>query len=451
MRCPMTNMKSLAISRRSFLARTGGIAAGLAAFPLAVRASALGKAGRAAAGDRIGVGCIGVGPQGNGVMGGFLGESDCQVIAVCDVKTDARENTKQRVNQHYQSAGCSAFNDFRDLLELDGIDCVSIATCDHWHVLTSLHAAKAGKDVYCEKPMSPSLAECWALREAMHRYGRIFQFGTQQRSDPKFRIACELARSEKIGKLHTINVWSPGSAAGGTFEREPVPAGIDYEMWLGPAPFVPYTKDRCSNRLWWYIADYALGFIAGWGIHPIDIAVWGAGDKIDVPVEIEGKGDFPTEGVCNTAMNWGVTMKYRNGLTINFAGDPRPEEWSKRYQHTESHGTAFEGTDGWVHVHRGIINSNPPSLVNATIGPNDVHLHRSPGSHQRDFLDSVRSRADTACPIDESVRSETLCQISDIAIRIGRKLTWDPKAERFVDDDEANRMLSRTMRSPWRL
>jgi predicted dehydrogenase len=304
--------------------------------------------------------------------------------------------------------------------------------------------------VYLEKPMGLTLTECWALRKACHRHKRIFQFGTQQRSDRKFRHACEIARNQRIGKLHTINVWSPGSNRGGPLEQVPVPKWLDYEFWLGPAPFKPYTKDRCSNRWWWFISDYALGFIAGWGIHPVDIAVWGGGDLLNSKVTIEGTGDFPKEGLCDTAMNWRITLKYASGITLNFAGHPRPDEWTKRYGKTQSHGTAFEGSEGWVHVNRGVVNTGPEEIVNAEPGAKDVRLYESNG-HQRNFLDCVKSRKETVCPIDESVRSETICQISDIAIRLKRKLVWDPKKERFENDDEANRRLTRAMRSPWHL
>ncbi len=438
------------MSRRGFFVGAASAACGLVALPRPVRAAALGLGGRAAPSETITVGAIGVGPRGNAVLGGFLREADCRVLAVCDVKKWAREKTCRRVNQHYRAAVCREYNDFRDLLDRKDIDAVLSATCDHWHVLTALAAVRAGKDVYLEKPMGLSLQECWTLQEACHRYGRVFQFGTQQRSDAKFRLACELVRNKKIGKLHTINVWSPGSASGGSFERVPVPEGLDYDMWLGPAPYTPYTKGRCSNRLWWFISDYALGFIAGWGIHPVDIAVWGAADLIDCPVEIEGTGVFPREGVADTAMNWRITLKYESGIRLNFAGSPRPQEWTQRYQRTTSHGTAFEGAEGWVHVNRGVVNSSPPSLVKTTFGPGDVRLYRSPG-HVRNFLDCIKSRKRAVAHIDDAVRSETICHISNIAILLGRKLRWDPAARRFTNDSEANHLLTRAMREPWHL
>lgn len=442
--------KARGIRRRIFLGGAIGAGAGLLGFPPVVSRQALGSAARPAPSDLIAVGCIGVGPRGRDVMEGFLAHKDARIVAVCDVKAWVRDEAARHVDRRYKSAGCAAYNDFRELLDRPDIDAVSSATCDHWHVLTALAAARSGKDVYLEKPMGLCMAECIALRRAIHRYGRVFQFGTQQRSYGHFRRACELALNGRVGKVHTINVWSPGSSCGGSFEVEPVPKGLDYEMWLGPAPYVPYTKDRCSNSLWWFISDYALGFIAGWGIHPMDIAAWGAGADFDAPVSVEGWGEFPAEGVADTAVNWFITYKFANGLTMCFAGDPRPAEWAARYPTSTSHGTAFEGTDGWVHVHRGAFDSSPADIVKADRAPEKIKLYES-SSHVGNFVECVRTRRKTVCDIDTAVRSETFCQIGEIAIRLGRKVVWDPAVERFVDDESANRMLSRGMRSPWKL
>lgn len=443
-------MKPREINRRQFLRRTTGVAVGAISYPYVVSSSALGKAGSVAASNRITVGCVGVGPRGTAVMRNFLGQEDARVVAVCDVKSHVRQAARNIVNEHYQSDGCAAYNDFRELIGRDDIDVVLAATPDHWHVLVALAAVKAGKDVYLEKPMGLSLEQDQALRAAVHRYGRVFQFGTQQRSSRDFRFACELALNGRLGKLHTINVWSPGSGQGGSPKPVPVPEWLDYDMWLGPAPYKPYTKDRCSNKLWWFISDYAIGFIAGWGIHPVDIALWGGGDKLAGPLEIEGKGVWPTEGVCDTAMNWNVTLKYAGGVTMNFTGSPFPEEWRKRYGRTGSHGTAFEGTEGWVHVDRSGINAYPKKLLDTKFGPNEIHLYNS-SNHVRNLLDCVKSRAKTVCPIDEAVQGDIICHISDIAIRLEQKLKWDPKKELFINNDAANRRLSRPMQNLWTL
>jgi predicted dehydrogenase len=463
-----TNMKNLPSTRRQFLKQTTGLALCAVGIPSIVPASALGRAGTVAPSNRIVVGCIGVGPQGQGDMSGFLNQKDAQVVAVCDVKTEQLELARNAVNKRYQNNDCATYGDFRELVARKDIDACLIATPDHWHVLVAQAAARNGKDVYVEKPMGLSLGEDWALRKDVHRYKRIFQFGTQQRSGRLFRTACELVRNGRIGKLKHINVWAPGSAPGGSTNVVPVPAGLNYDMWLGPAPFRPHTQDLCSadgaKKTWWFISDFALGFVAGWGIHPIDIAVWGA-DLFSGPIEVEGRGTFHCEGACNTATVWNIDLKFASGVTMKFVGVPnggnqdkptsdtwpQEAEWKQRYRRISSHGTAFEGTDGWVHIDRGGINLQPENLIDENPDNFKVQLVRSP-DHVRNFLDSVKSRADTVCPIDESVRSDSLCHISEIAMRLNRKVVWDPKKEHFIDDEEANlRLRSRKMRSPWHL
>ena len=267
-------------------------------------------------------------------------------------------------------------------------------------------------------------------------------------------------RNGRIGRLHTINVWSPGSRSGGSLEPAAVPAGLDYDLWLGPAPFTPYTKHRCTNgfrrgdpsKIWPFISDYCLGWVAGWGVHPLDVALWGAGEKLDPrgPIEIQGKGTFPAAGACDTATNWSLTIRYAGGITMNFTGQPAPAAWRKRYGRTGPHGTVFEGSEGWVHVDRAGINAHPKALLKSTIAPDEVRLYRS-RNHVRNFLDCVKTRARTICPIDAALAVDTLCQLSAIAIRLARKLTWSAKDQRFINDDTANRLLRRAMRSPWHL
>jgi GFO/IDH/MocA oxidoreductase family protein len=277
-----------------------------------------------------------------------------------------------------------------------------------------------------------------------------------------------LVRNGRIGKLKHINVWAPGSSPGGSTSQTPVPPGLNYDIWLGPAPYKPHTQDLCSadgaKKTWWFKTDYALGFIAGWGIHPIDIAVWGA-DLFNSPIEIEGRGTFYCEGACDTATVWNIDLKFGDDITMKYVGVPnggnqgRPTadtwpqeaEWKTRYRRISSHGTAFEGSDGWVHIDREGINLQPENLIDQNPDAFKVHLTKSP-DHVRNFLDSIKTRADTVCPIDESVRSDSLCHISEIAIRLNRKVVWDPKKERFIGDEQANlRLPARKMRTPWHL
>ena len=445
--------KNKNIDRRKFIKTASAMAAGAIGFPYIVSASALGKAGTVAPSNRIVMGAIGVGEQGNGVLGNFLNQSDAQVVTVCDVDKGRRDRTVQHVDKHYQKKGCAAYNDFRELLARDDIDAVLIATPDHWHVLHSLEAARAGKDMYMEKPLGLNVTEGQILQAAVNRYGTVFQFGTQQRSSMQFRRACELVRNGRIGKLHTINVWAPPSVAGGSTKPAPVPDGLDYDMWIGPAPFREYTHDRCASewekKFWWFNSDYCLGWISGWGIHPVDIALWGAASLLAGPIEVEGTGLFPNEGLCDTATYWNVKLNYASGVTMNFLSDPPPKEWSNRYTKIIDHGTAFEGTEGWVHVNRSEMNVSDES-IKPLDSNNDIKLYEST-NHARNFLDCVKSRAKPVCPVEEAHQADVVCHISDIAVRLRRKLKWDMKKEVFIDDDSANRMLSRSMRSPWTL
>jgi predicted dehydrogenase len=443
-------MRRTPLTRRSFLRRSASALTGAIAAPLVVPSSILGTEERAAPSERIAVGWIGTGHRGSAVIEEFLGQREVQVVAACDVKRDALEAARKRVETRSGARSCTAYRDFRELVARTDIDLVLVTSTDHWHVLHSLAAVRSGKDVYMEKPMGLCLAECFALRQAVKKHRRVFQFGTQQRSDARFRLACELVRNGKIGALRSINVWSPGSASGGPTNVVPVPETLDYDLWLGQAPFKPYTQDRCSNAWWWFISDYALGFIAGWGIHPIDIAAWGAGDNLRGSITVDGKGDFPAPGLCDTATSWRLQLRCEGGLTIHFAGDPRPEEWTKRYPGTQSHGTAFEGDEGWVHVNRAVVNSHPASLVAAGL-PATAGRPPENAGHVRNFLDCVKSRRPAVCDIDEAVRSESLVQISEIAIRLGRAVRWDPKSETFPGDEAANARLRRPMRSPWTL
>ncbi len=462
-------MKTHSLTRRHFLEQTGGLALAAAAFPSFVPASALGREGNTAPSERVVVAAIGVGPQGLGDMGNFLAQADAQVVAVCDTKADQLEQARQAVNGHYQNQDCAAVGDLLEVTARKDINACLIATPNHWHVLAALEAVRAGKDVYVEKPLGLSLTEDWTLRQEVHRCGRVFQFGTQQRSSRLFRLACELVRNGRIGKLKHINVWAPGSAPGGSTQVVPVPKGLNYDRWLGPAPFRPHTQDLCTadgvKKTWWFISDFALGFIAGWGIHPIDIALWGGGDLLNGPVEIQGRGTFHAEGACDTATVWNVGMKFASGVTLQYVGVPnggnadRPtpdpwfqaDEWRQRYHRISSHGTAFEGAEGWVHVDREGIHLQPESLIDEKEEAFATQLKKS-SNHVRDFLDCVKSRAQTICPIDESVRGNALCHLSDIAIRLNRKVVWDLSKECFLEDEEANlRLRARKMRPPWHL
>lgn len=457
------------VTRRDFLGHTATLAA-LAAFPTIIPATALGRNGKVAPSNRITLAGIGTGERGLGVLQGFLSKPDCQVVAVCDVKSGQRDKARKAVNAHYKTEDCRGYPDFRDLLARKDIDACLVASPDHWHALHAVAAVNSGKDVYVEKPLALSMEERAALRKALQRRERVFQFGTQQRSGRMFRLASEMVRNEAIGKLQHIVVWAPASSIGGSRKVVPPMDGLDFNTWLGPAPVRPYTENLCGEKLtektWWFVSDFALGFIAGWGIHPLDIALWGAGPLMDGTFTVEGRGCFrPALGICDTATLWDIDFTFASGLTLKFAATPNggskeagtrepdlyQDAWKQRYRRIDGHGTAFEGSGGWVHVDRERINLQPEDLIDLDPDRFQTRLHRS-SDHARDFLDSVKSRQETVSPIGEAIRGDNLCHVADIALRLGRKLTFDQKKERFVNDDTADAMFqSRPMRKPWTL
>jgi predicted dehydrogenase len=400
-------------------------------------------------GDRIVMGHIGVGEMGTGHVGDAVEYPEVRVVAVCDVRRRHRERAKAIVDGKYGDTACAMYADFRELLARPDIDAVVIAVPDHWHALIGLEAARRGKHMYYEKPMGVSLAEAAAMRAAVNRYGVVFQFGTQQRSTADFRFACELARNGRIGQLRTIMIASATSQEIGNQPTQPVPEGFDYDFWLGPAPWAPYTYLR-TTRNWTLIYDYSLGCISGaWGIHDVDIAQWANDADSTGPLEAEGRATFPREGLYDTPTAWEIEHKYANGVRLIHM-DLRTAR--KRAEQFQQGGMAsvFLGTEGWIYVSRNGMRTYPESLMRTAISPNEIRLPRS-NDHKRNFFDAIRGRGRPVSPIEAAVRSETVCQQADIAIRLGRKLRWDPAKERFIDDDAANRMLARPMRSPWRL
>lgn len=463
---PMTENIHTNLTRRRFLQT--GLTAVLAggAFPNIVSASIFGRHKRPRPGNRITIGSIGLGPQGRHLLRLFLDQTDAQMIAVCDVFDGHREQGREMINKRYKDNGCAVYDDFQKLLQRDDLDAVVIATPDHWHVPVALAAVKAGKDVYVEKPLGLALAEDQLLRKWVQKKERVFQFGTQQRSNDTFRRACELVRNGRLGKLQEIYVWAPASNRGGSTAPIPAPPGLDYDFWLGPAPLTPYTENKCfgeaTKKTWWFNSDYALGFIAGWGIHPLDIAYWGHPQMMGGRMSIEGRAVFPTEGACDTAISWNIRFGFADGVAMNFRssdGDPARHEvmndlsdLRKRFGNiSDSHGTVFVGSEGWVLVDRAKILSFPENILKEQIGPNEINLPHS-ANHVQNFVAAIKTRGQTICPIEEAVRADSLTHLADIAGRLDRRLSFDPAPEKFLKDDEANcRLALRPMRKPWRL
>jgi predicted dehydrogenase len=431
-------------NRRQFLTSATGLAGTVIGFPYLVSSSALGRAGGVPASERIVMGSIGVGGQGTGNMRAFMQHKQVRVVAVCDIREERRQRAKDTVDKSYGDNGCSMYGDYRELLADKDIDAVVIAPQDHWHALIAVAAARAGKDMYCEKPLGVAVAEGQAIRDAVRRFGRVFQTGTQQRSDRKFRQACELARNGYLGKIHTVKVGAPGPEYKRTYRKpttkEPIPAGLDYDMYVGPAPMKPYNGGRLAWPDWYLIWDYSAGFIVNWGVHHLDIANWGCPALSSEPVEFECKGNYRNDGLTDNINDWQSEWRYESGLRMTYTDTGHPNK----------QGCLFEGDKGWVHVNRGGIWAEPASLLQVNIKPGEIHLGSS-GSHHADFLDCVRTRRDPIAPVESGHQASYLGQIPEIACRLGRKLKWDPKNERFADDGEANRMLRRVYRSPWAL
>lgn len=447
--------QSPSVSRRQFLRRSAA-AASVLGLPAIVPSSALGLAGAAAPSNRVVLGVIGLGIQGKGNMRTFRGNPEVQVVAVCDVHKTRLMEGKQSNDEYYDNKDCAAYRDFRELMARDDIDAVQITAPDHWHPLMALEAARRRKHMYCEKPMGWSLRAAQAVRKAVKDSGVIFQFGTQQRSGGRFRFACELVRNGKIGKLQTILVGVPGSWTCPKQPTEPVPPELDYDLWLGPAAEAPYCYQRCrpwtqkeGYSVWYSISDYCMGMIGNWGVHHLDIAQWGNGTDLSCPVEVEGSGTFPQDMLTDAATKWQVENRYANGVTLVHMDTGTAKKHPLQVG-GYGQGVLFLGSEGWVHVDRSKIDANPASLLKATIGPDEIHLFES-NNHHANFMDAVLGRTQPAAPIDVAFHSDAICHLQQIAIKLGRKLRWDPAQETFPNDAEANALLDRPMRAPWKI
>ncbi|MDQ3815549.1 MAG: Gfo/Idh/MocA family oxidoreductase [Armatimonadota bacterium] len=425
------------LTRRQFLQ---GAAATFAA-PYIITSTALGAGQRPPASERITLGWIGIGHQaggmgefgpagGGGLINAFLGNPTVQFIAVCDVNSNHREAARARAEEKYK--GVAAYNDFRELLARDDIDAVGIATPDHWHAIISIEAAKAGKDIYCEKPLSLTIREAQEMRETVRRYGRIFQTGSMQRSMREFSRACELVRNGRIGKIKSITISLPNNGKSSDekwYPTEPVPAGLDYNLWLGPAPWKPFNYERISGNYgggWRYVRDYSGGMMTDWGAHHFDIAQWGLGMDGSGPVEV-----YPPDGKDHPTL----TYVYGNGIPMSLGPGP---------------GVIFTGEEGEIQVGRGFFKSSPMDLSREEPGPGEIRLGRG-RSHYDDWLAGIKTRELPICDVAVGASSVTVCHLGNIAKWLNRPLKWDPEKEEVIGDPEAIRWIDRPRRTPWHL
>jgi len=416
-----------------------GLAGGVAV-PYLVPSGLIGWSGQPAPSSRITTALIGAGDRGRQIIAG--GD---RVVAVCDVDAKRRSQAKQQIDAAAGDQSCREYGDFREVLDRDDVDAVVIATPDHWHVPMAIAAIRAGKAVYVEKPLSLTVAEGRRLADLVRRYGGILQVGSQQRSDEKFIRACELVRNGRLGRVHTIRVTIVGrpGPASGPWTPQPVPPELDYEMWLGPAPWAPYHKDRCHYNFR-FVSDYSGGDMTNWGAHHMDIVQWALDADGSGPVQITAQGKRHPTGLHDTFFD--VEAEYL------YPGDVRVLLRSQA-TNIRTGGIRFEGTEGWVYVSREKIEADPPSLLTTQIGPNEIHLapEGGPSTHMGIWLDCIRRRnpKGLTAPAEVGHRSATVCHLANIAMELGRPLRWDPAAEQFPDVPEANRLLLRTPRQPW--
>ena len=434
------------INRRNFFKTSAGCAAGLVSLPYFVRASALGKDGATAASNRLTVAQIGSGSMGQGDLNAFLSfKSEIQVVAICDVDENHAKQSKQRVDNAYGNSDCSTYGDYRDLLANEQVDIVSHALPDHWHGIIAVACASKGIDMYGQKPLARTIGEGRAICNAVKEHGVVWQTGSWQRSVGNFHRAVELVRNGRVGKVSYIEVGLPnGNKQGPAPNSKPKPKELDYNMWLGPAPWRPFQDFGRGSVHWdWrWIMDYSGGQLTDWAGHHIDIAHWGADMDHTGPVVIEnGLAQYPSKGIYNTPYEYEFHCVYENGLRMKVANAARQPHGM---------GTCWYGDAGWVHVSRSGLWASDPKILQEQIGPDEIQIEKS-NDHFRNFLDCVKSRKQTITPAETAHRSISVGLLGEIAMLTGRKLNWDPMAETFIGDPEANRYLMRSFRSPWHL
>ncbi|NQT36859.1 MAG: Gfo/Idh/MocA family oxidoreductase [Planctomycetes bacterium] len=448
--------RSMQYGRRRFLRTAVGV---VAAGPLVIPARALGAEDAVAPSNRIALGFIGVGMMGQGHLRHCLQSPEAHVVAVCDVDPWRRENAKEVTHQSYAASkpggsyqGCMAYNDLRELLARRDVDAVVIATGDNWHGTATVLAAKAGKDIYCEKPASKTIAEARAMVDAARRYDRVAQIGLQQRSTPEFIKACRLVRTGAIGKVRSVHVGFPGTSTDVNLPGQAVPEGLDWDQWLGPAPWHPFNgRFHIAGRPphvvpWHFCRDFGGGNLTSNAVHAFDVVQWGLGMDQSGPLEI-----IPPE----TGRVPVLTYKYADGVelevnwTFNQQSRPVPEGWNPKTR-IQNFGALFVGSDGWIHVGRqGYLDSFPKAIIKqADNGPGP---HRPVNNHHQNWFQCIKTRQRPACDVSVGCRSTIVSHLGCIAHWTGQALQWDPVAEEFIGNDRANRLRRRAMRGMWRV
>ena len=450
------------MKRRKFISNTVTAATGTLVVPTIIPASVIGKNPPS---ERINIGWIGCGRQGRGDIMGTMRFDSAMVMAVSDVDSNRMALGKKMVEDFYNrktgstsAVSVKSFADYKEMLLDKSIDAVMITTPDHWHSQPAIEAALAGKDIYLEKPTSLTITEGRLLSDVVRRKKVILQVGTQQRSSPQWRIAAELVRNGRIGKLHTVKIGLPGDPSGPEAPEMPIPKNLNYDMWLGSTPYVYYTEIRVHPQKdfdrpgWLRCEQFGAGMITGWGQHHYDSAAWGMDTELTGPISVQAVAQFPKSGLWDVHGDFMSVAEYKNGITQLTSG-------------TYPNGVRYEGTEGWIFVTRGAytatasdpvvvdrnaksLDASDPKILAPLIGPNVIRLYES-NSQQGNWLDCIKSRKEPISPVEIGHRACSVCLVVHIAMKLGRKLNWDPDKERFINDDEANSMLSRPQRAPY--
>jgi len=451
------------MQRRNFIKKTSLSTAAAVAFPTIVPASVFGKN---APSNKINIGQIGCGRIAvSHDMQDTLKFDQARIMAVCDLDSIRVDKAKAFIDKAYQEKTGKAkymdtktYSDYREMLLNKDIDAVMISTPDHWHSQPAMEAALAGKDIYLQKPTSLTIKEGQQLRAAVQQKKVILQVGTQQRAMPQFRVAAELVRNGRIGKIHTVKIGLPGDPAGPVAPEMPIPSNLNFDMWLGSTPAVPYTEigvhpqNDYSRPGWLRQRNYGAGMITGWGQHHYDSAAWGMNTELTGPTSVEALAEFPKSGLWNVHGDFMVKHQYENGMTVYTSGG-------------YTNGVKYIGDDGWIFVSRGsyqasasdpvdqeksskALNASDSNILTSVIGENEIHLEKIDDQHGN-WLDCIKTRKAPISPIEKGHKACTVCLISDIAMQFDRKLNWNPETEMFVNDDEANAMLHREQRKPY--
>jgi predicted dehydrogenase len=427
------------LKRRKFLKSIGSAAVGVGFFPTIIKASTLGLGGNVPPSDRINMILIGCGGMGRGDINQFLKFDDVRPVAVCDIDDSQAAKAKKMIDDKYGNSDCRVYKDFREILEKEDTDTAVIAVPDHWHALIAVNVAEKGINIYGEKPLARSIVEGRAIVNAVNRNNIIWQTGSQQRSADNFRYAAELVRNGRIGKIDYVEVGLPdGGHYIGNPPEQAIPQGVDWDMWLGPAPKVPFRG--VIHWDWRWIMDYSGGQLTDWAGHHIDIAHWGLDFESTGPLTVEGKGRANNDGIFNVPAEYDFICEYANGTKIRVAN-------SSKLKH--GMGTAWYGSDGWIHVTRGGLKASDERIIKEPIGSKEIHLYKS-SNHHRNFIDCIISGEETIAPAETGHRSVSVALLGEIAIITGQKLHWDPLTEKFTDNNTyASRLLKKPYRTPW--